>query len=193
MTLYKNQYRIETTRLQNWDYTTYGAYFITICTYNRENLFGHITNGEMHLNLNGNIVEQCWHDLPNHYPNLILDAFVIMPDHIHCIIMINNNSDGGDNGNDGIDGGNGIVQTGFKPVSPGMQETGLKPVSTKSHGIFEFVRALKTFSSRQINKINDTPGTPRWQTRFYDRIIRDEPELQQIRQYIHDNPAKWEK
>lgn len=166
MTLYQNQYRIETTRLQNWDYTTYGAYFITICTHNRENLFGHIANGEMHLNDNGKIVEQCWHDLPNHYPNLILDAFVIMPNHIHCIMMIN------------------------------TVETGLKPVSTspsKSHGIFEFVRALKTFSSRRINEINNTPGTPRWQTRFHDRIIRDEPELQQKRQYIHDNPAKWVK
>jgi REP element-mobilizing transposase RayT len=184
MTLYQNQYRIETTRLQNWDYTTYGAYFITICTHNRENLFGHIANGEMHLNDNGKIVEQCWYNLPNHYPNLILDAFVIMPDHIHGIMMIN------------------AVETGLKPVSIHSQKTGLKPVSTsqspspsssKSHGIFEFVRALKTFSSRQINEINGTPGKPRWQTRFHDRIIRDEPELQQKRQYIHDNPAKWGK
>jgi len=177
MTLYKNKYRVETTRLKNWDYTSDGRYFITVCTIGRKNLFGTIENGIIILNENGRIVEQCWFDLPNHYSNLILDAFVVMPNHIHGIMIIDNS----------------IVETGFKPVST---ETGFKPVSTdsksKMHGIFEFVRALKTFSSRRMNNLENTAGKQRWQTRFHDHIIRDEQELIRIQQYIHNNPSSWD-
>jgi REP element-mobilizing transposase RayT len=76
-----------------------------------------------------------------------------------------------------------FVETGF------VVETGLKPVST--HGIFEFVRALKTFSSRGINNLEKTAGKQRWQTRFHDHIIHDEQELKRIQQYIHNNPSSW--
>ncbi len=82
MTLYRNKYRVETTRLQNWNYTSDGSYYITICTKNREPFLGKIEKGETILNEYGRIVEQCWFDLENHYHNLKLDAFVIMPDHI---------------------------------------------------------------------------------------------------------------
>jgi putative transposase len=168
MTLYQNKYRVETTRLQNWDYASDGWYYITICTKGRDNIFGIVEKGIMQLNNHGKIVEQCWFDLPNHYSNLILDAFVVMPDHVHGIMIINNTR----------------VETGFKPVS-----TGTKP----RHGIFEFVRALKTFSSRRMNELDNTAGKSRWQPRFHDHIIRDEQELFRIQQYIFNNPATWEK
>ena len=83
MTLFKNKYRVESTRLQNWDYSSDGRYFITICTKDREPFLGKIEKGEMILNASGRIVEQCWFDLVNHYRNLQLGAFVIMPNHIH--------------------------------------------------------------------------------------------------------------
>ena len=165
MTLYKNKYRVETTRLPGYDYASAGRYFITVCTQNRVPFMGKIIQGKMQLNANGAIVEQCWFDLPNHYPNLILDAFVVMPNHFHGIMII-------------VDG---VVV-----------DTGLKPVSTTSHGLFEFVRALKTFSSRRINEINHTVGQTRWQSRFWDHIIRDEQAFQRIRQYIYNNPSSWE-
>ncbi|MEK7441298.1 MAG: transposase, partial [Chloroflexota bacterium] len=75
-------------RLQNYDYTQAGAYFITICTYNREFLFGDVVNGEMMLNDYGRIVEEYWNETPTHFPNVETDAFVVMPNHIHGIIVI---------------------------------------------------------------------------------------------------------
>ncbi len=163
MTLYRNKYRVETTRLQNWDYASDGRYYITICTKKREQFLGKIEKGVMILNKRGRIVEQCWFDLEKHYHNLRLDAFVIMPNHIHGIMIIDNST---------------IVETGFKPVS--------------THGIFEFVRAFKTFSSRRINELDNTPGRTRWQSRFHDHIIRYEREFIRIQQYIRDNPLSWE-
>ena len=175
MTLYHNKYRVETTHLQNWDYTSDGRYYITICTKNRVSFLGKIEKGVMILNECGRIVEQCWYDLENHYHNLRLDAFVIMPNHIHGIMIIDNSI---------------VVETGLKPDV----ETGLKPVSTKisRHGIFEFVRAFKTYSSRHMNELDHTPGKTRWQYRFHDHIIRDEFDYVRIKQYIQDNPLSWE-
>src|SRR6056297_2387839 len=182
MTLYKNRYRVESTRLKGWDYSSPGAYFITICTKNREWLFGDIVENFMVLNGNGTIVENCWYDLPCHYDHVKLDQFVIMPNHVHGIMMID-----------------------IENVPASHVETGLKPVSTepvlsanidngkmKTHGLFEFVRALKTFSARRINEHRKTPGKPVWQSRFYDHIIRDDNELYRIRKYIMVNPANWE-
>ena len=162
MTLYQNKYRVETTRLQNWNYASDGWYFISICTKGREHIFGVVEQGTMQLNQYGRIAEQCWFDLPNHYSNLILDAFIVMPNHLHGIMIINNTNE-----------------------TVGTVETGLKPVSTTSngHGIFEFVRALKTFSSRRMNELDNTAGKSRWQSRFHDHIIRNELELHRIRQY----------
>lgn len=127
----------------------------------------------MILNYRGDIVKKCWFDLPNHYPNLILDAFVVMPNHIHGIMIIDNT----------VFSQNGIVQTGLKPVSTS---------NTKKHGIFEFVRALKTFSSRRINQIDNTKGKKQWQSRFYDRVIRNDAEMKRIQNYIINNPANWD-
>ena len=111
MTLFQNKYRIESTRFKGWDYASTGSYFVTICTFDRVNLFGRVVKGQMELNQYGNIVNQCWLDLPNHYKNIRLDAFVIMPNHVHGIIVIDNH--------DFIDNHNfiGGVETGFKPVS----------------------------------------------------------------------------
>ena len=217
MTLYQNKFRVETTRLKNWNYASDGWYFITICTKGRENIFGIIEHGIMILNQYGRIVEQCWFDLPNHYFNLILDAFVIMPNHLHGIMIIDNtretivsgNADGGVsvNGGVGLSINGVVVETGFKPVSTDTQpnmntqpQSNTQPQpntqpqsSTTKHGIFEFARALKTFSSRRMNELDITAGKSRWQSRFHDHIIRDEEELHRIQQYIFNNPSTWEK
>ena len=163
MSLFQNKYRIESTRLKGWDYSSNGFYFVTIVTKNREKLFGHIENKQMILNDYGKIVEQCWFDLPNHYVNCKLDAFVIMPDHVHGIIEIDN--------------------------SVFDIETGQRPVSTKKrHGLSQFVGSLNSYSAKKINILRNTIGATVWQSRFYDSIIRDENSLDSIRNYITDNP-----
>ena len=90
MTLYNDRYRIETTRLKGWDYSANGYYFVTICTRNRECLFGDVVDGEMRLSAIGEVVQNSWQGIPEHFPNARLDEFVIMPNHIHGIIIIIN-------------------------------------------------------------------------------------------------------
>ena len=98
---YQNRYRIPSTRLQNWDYGWNAIYFVTICTKDRIHYFGEITDGKMHLSPIGAIADVLWHELKNHFDNIELDAFVVMPNHIHGIIAINNDGGNGNNGNNG--------------------------------------------------------------------------------------------
>jgi len=91
MTLFQNRYRIESARLMNWDYRNEGAYFITICTRNKEHFFGEITNEMMKLSTAGAIVKGFWYEIENHFMNVTLDVFTVMPNHIHGIILLNNN------------------------------------------------------------------------------------------------------
>ncbi len=163
MQKFQGKYRIETARAQWWDYSNEGDYFITICTKNREHLFGYVKDEAMILNEYGKIVSDCWFDLPNHYKNIVLDEFQIMPNHIHCIVGLDNS----------------------KIIDPDPDE--------KIHGVFEFMRALKSFSSRRINEKRNSKGVSNWQERFHDHIIRNEAEYNRIKNYIINNPKNWDK
>ncbi len=169
-------HRRRSIRLQNYDYSSQGAYFVTICTWSRESILGEVLNSAVQLSSSGDIVMRCWQDLPNHYSDIVLDEVVIMPNHLHGIILLNGDTD----------------RAGLKPAPTG-KKPGLKPAPTgKQHGLPEIIRALKTFSSRQININRNTSGTPVWQRNYFDRIIRNETELYKIREYIRNNPLKWE-
>ena len=149
-------------RLKGYDYTQPGAYFVTICTHQRRCLFGDVVGGEMRLNELGDFVWATWHDLPNHVPHVQLDAFVVMPNHVHGIIIIRD------------------VGAGSEPAP-----------TTKRHGLPEIVRQFKTFSARRINRRRGTPGQPVWQRNYYEHIIRHEESLNRIRDYILTNPLRW--
>jgi REP element-mobilizing transposase RayT len=127
---------------------------------NRENWFGEISDGEMNLNSYGDILSACWLNLPNHYKNCILDVSIVMPNHFHGILIINN------------------------CVSVG---TDLKPVP-KKHGLSEIIRGFKTFASIRINQISNNEKVFRWQRSFHDHIVRNEKSLETIRKYITNNP-----
>jgi REP element-mobilizing transposase RayT len=168
MSLYKHKYRIETTRLKNWDYSNIGYYFVTNCIHEHKCILGHIQDDFMILNNNGSIVSTCLDNLRDYYPNMLVDQYVVMPNHVHMIIFIH--------------------------TSP--SETGWKPVSTdriKYHGLSEIVRGFKTYTSKNINKLRGTKGTPVWQKRFYERVIRDEKQLNSIREYVYYNVLNWNK
>lgn len=160
-------------RLSGYDYSRPGAYFVTICVKDHTHLFGSIQNSIMRENEFWKIVRECWDVLPRHYPSVKLDAFVIMPDHIHGIVVI-------------VDDGN-TVGAGLKPAPTNTTNT------PKRHGLPEIIRALKTFSARRINEICKSSGIPVWQRNYYEHIIRTEPALRQIRRYIEENPANWRK
>lgn len=170
---YDNHHR-RSIRLKGYDYTRAGMYFVTICAWQKTCLFGEIVNDAMVLNAYGEIVESCWHELPEHYQNVELDEMVVMPNHVHGIIVITD------------------VGAGLKPAptkgEPAPASTNAPP---KQHGLSEFVRALKTFSARKINVLRNNPGCPVWQRNYYERIIRNEKELDETRMYIMNNPLKW--
>ena len=158
-------------RLQGFDYTRQGAYFITICTRNRECLLGDVGEGRMHLNEAGLFAQAAWEDLPRHYPHVALDAWTIMPNHVHGIVVLT------------------------ERVKAPPEGSGLKPDPTNAnavrHGLPEVVRAFKTFSARRINVFRGAVGAPFWQRNYYEHVIRNEESLNRIRQYILDNPARW--
>ena len=158
-------------RLRGYDYSTPGAYFITVCTQNRLPLFGEVENGDMEANGPGSVVEECWTKLPDHYDNLVLDAFILMPNHVHGVII--------------LEDGPTCVGAGFKPALPAA-------VSRGRHGVPEIVRAFKTFSARKINEMRASTGTPVWQRGFYDHVIRNQRELDRVRAYVIDNPRRWD-
>jgi putative transposase len=153
-------------RLHGYNYAENGAYFVTICTHNRASLFGEVVEGSAKLNPYGQVVDQCWHDLRLHYSGVELDEFVVMPNHVHGIVVIT----GGD------------VGEGLRP----------SPTKNKQHGLPELIRAFKSFSARKINELRGTSGTSVWQRSYYEHIIRNENSLAKVRQYIQLNPLNWE-
>ena len=154
----ENRYHRRSIRLPGYDYGSEGYYFLTIVTAGRLELFGTIVDGEMRLSPEGACVERVWSDLPRHYPRVSLDAFIIMPNHVHGILIL-----GPDTGTAG-----------------------------KRVPLCEVVRGFKTFSARRVTAIRGVSSTPLWQRNYYERIIRDDRELQHVRQYIDANPAVWD-
>ncbi len=168
-------------RLAGYDYTQAGAYFVTICTEGRECLLGEIVDGEMRPGDAGAIALAAWNDLPRHYARVRLDTFVIMPNHVHGIIVLTDDV--------AADVGTGIVGADAAGLGVGA---GLKPAPTqRRHGLPEVVRAFKTFSARRINELRGTPGVPVWQRNYYEHIIRNAASLERIRTYIETNPERW--
>jgi putative transposase len=142
-------------RLNGYDYSASGAYFITICTHEREYLFGDIVDETMVLNEFGDVARSHWQQLAQYHPNLIMDESIVMPNHLHGIIILDSSI-----------------------------------ANTKS--ISEIIRGFKTFAAKAINKERGLRGVLVWQRNYYDRIIRNELELDRVRQYIINNPRNWD-
>ncbi len=162
-------------RLTNFNYSSTNMYFITVCTHERKNLFGEIVKAEMELNWKGKIVEKTWLNLPQYYPNTVLDKFIVIPNHFHGLISIFEK-----------------VGDEFNSSRNIIDRADLKPVPTKQHGLSEVIRGFKSFSTRKINKTNNSPGAKLWQRSFYDHIIRNNEDYYHTQMYIESNPLKWE-
>ncbi len=175
-------------RLPNYDYSQPGAYFITIVAWHRECLFGEVVRGEMKLNRYGEIVNYAWFDLPHHYRHVALGAFIIMPNHVHGIIILKNDERRGGSilGNDFLPDG---TIEGKILVSEGVETRPYK--SIKRHALPEIVRGFKSFSAKRINILRGTQGIPLWQRNYYEHVIRDERDLKNKTNYIEANPMLW--
>ena len=183
MTLFKNKYRIESIRLRGYDYGSPGAYFVTINTKNRIRWFGNVVDGGMNRTDAGNIAHRCWLSIPAHHRNVALDEFVVMPDHVHGIVVITKQIDGdvaweGDVA--GVEGTGDVA---------GNVSTKNKIPSPKSGSLPAIVRSFKSAVSNEIHRAGRTNFA--WQSLYYDHIVRNENDLNRIRDYIINNPLMW--
>ena len=165
-------------RLKNYDYSQAGAYFLTICAYKHQTLFGKIIDGKMQLNQLGEVLAEEWERSAQIRQEIDLDYSVIMPNHLHGIVIINNL---GTNKHVGVNG--------RSPSGNALR--------MKSHSISSLMTGFKSAVTKRINRIRYhgeqlTAPAPVWQRNYYEHIIRDETSLNQHRQYIIENPLKWE-
>ena len=181
-------YHRRSIRLTGYDYTQNGNYFLTICTRNRECLFGEVHDGRMYLSNYGRIVNECWQKIPDHFPQIVLHEYVIMPNHVHGIIEMQNNTDT-NIVNESIVG----AAVGANTADVGANDYSPLPLPTFSkiqpHGtsrtVGSVVRGFKIGVTKQM-------GFSPWQRNYYEHIIRNNESYKHIVKYIVQNPLKWE-
>ena len=187
-------YKRSSLRLEGYDYTLVGAYFITMITHQRECLFGEIIDGEVALSQYGDVVKSEWlaSSRIRHEIELHEDEFVIMPNHVHGIVwIVQDERESPEETGDQVAARiiNGCVgATGLSP----LQQIGMQKPGPASRSLGSFVFGFKSSVTKRINQMRMKPGQPVWKRNYFDRVIRDEDELQHLRRYIDENPLKWE-
>lgn len=180
MVLFREKYRVESTRLKNWDYSDPGYYFVTLCTKGRICYFGRIVNSQIVLSEIGKIVFEEWKETEKKRRNVKLDSWIVMPNHIHGIIVITKKCEY-------------PVETFRRNVSTVRNVSG-RDVSTttklKPNSLGSVIGQFKSVCTKKIRQMGNDEFA--WQSRFYDHIIRNGQSLNNIRQYIQYNPLRWE-
>jgi len=156
-------------RLPGFDYSGEGVYFVTICTRNRECLFGDVVNGKMCLSNVGRVVQTDWDRLSDRFPTIELDAFVVMPNHVHGILLV-----------------------GAALALPVGSAASSAPTRSASTTLGSVVRAFKSISAITVNRPLSRSGQSLWQRSYYEHVIRTEESLSRIREYIATNPLRWQ-
>lgn len=151
-------------RLKDYDYSSAGYYFVTIVSYKRNNIFGNIIDGKNDLNYLGLIVEETWQEISMHFPSIEIDSHIVMPNHFHGIVIIN--------------------EVGAQHAEP------LRHIKTQPLGVI--VRSFKSAVTKSAHDLGLFIGEKIWQRNYYEHIIRDEDDYQQITDYIASNPINWE-
>ena len=175
---YNDKYRSESIRLQKWNYGWNAAYFITICTQNREHYFGNIVDSLMELSSVGILANLFWFEIKNHAKNIELGPFVVMPDHIHCVVEIRH-----------------ALSLQHNALPPQQQTlSSQKTIGQQrfqnqgKNTISSIIGSYKSAVTKQAHCLGIDFA---WQSRFYDHIIRDEKSYNRIKKYIIENPMKW--
>ncbi len=184
-------------RLPEYDYRSPGAYFVTTCTADRKCLFGTVENGRMWLNEYGRIVVEEWHRTETVRDRVIVDTFVVMPNHTHGVIIIteppnDTDSDSTDQSLSVSDDAGNTHGRGSSPMNPYHGEKSDRTFGGAIAGsLSTIMRQFKSMVTKRINRLRDTSGADVWQRNFYERVVRDRDELDRIRRYIRRNPAQW--
>jgi putative transposase len=170
VTLYQDKYRIESARLRDWDYSSRGWYFVTICTQNRACIFGDVVAGEVQLSAVGRIAKSELQELHLHYENVQVESFVVMPNHAHAIVMID-----GDHS--------------FSPNAKRYSPPAAGFVSPQAGSLSAIIRSYKAGVTRRCRELGLNQVI--WQARFHDHLLRGDAVINAVRDYIRDNPANW--
>ena len=160
--------RRQSIRLRGYDYTRCGAYFVTICADQRRPLFGYIANAEMQLSALGQIAAETWRAMRIHFPNVELDEYIVMPNHMHGII---------------------ILTVAAQHAAPSLPPP--RPFAVRPGSLGAIVRSFKSAVSKRANELHLKAGAL-WQRNYYEHVIRDDVSLARIREYIVTNPLRWE-
>jgi putative transposase len=142
---------------------------------------GEIVDGEMRLNAAGEIARRCWEDIPHHFPLVELDAFVVMPNHVHGIIVIRCRGEAS-----AI-----TIHVAKTPSKSDASPLRQRPNGTQPRSLPAIVQNFKSISTRKMNDARGAPGTPVWQRNYHEHVVRNEGELVTIREYVLGNPARW--
>jgi putative transposase len=159
-------------RLRDYDYARAGAYFVTTCVQGRKCLFGEIIDGKIRLSEFGRVAWECWDTMPEHFRHVRLDVFVVMPNHVHGILF--------------------ITSVGATHASPKMSNALTNPAGPKQRSLGVIVGSFKSAATKRVNALRGTPGMRVWQRNYYEHVIRDEEDLRELREYIVNNPLRWE-
>jgi putative transposase len=163
-------------RWRGYDYSSAGIYFVTICAFERRSIFGSISSGVINPSLIGRIVSEHWFDLPKHFVGLELDAFVVMPNHIHGILLLNSLKSS-------------VIE---KPASgDAVVGAGPRPARRRPK-LPDIIGEFKRFSALKINSTRGITGQPVWQRNYFERVVRDGKEMEKVQRYIGENPMRWE-
>lgn len=176
MSFNRTKHHRHSIRLKDYDYSQAGAYFVTLCAYQRQCWFGEIKSGHMHLNQIGKIVANEWLRTPEIRPDFQLGEWIIMPNHIHGIVIITEPFDGDKNVED----------------ARNMMSASNAPLQQKPNSLSSFIAGFKSAVTKQINLLRHNRDLPIWQRNYYESIIRDEKSLAAIREYIINNSSRWQ-
>jgi putative transposase len=170
-------------RWRGYDYSKPGMYFVTVCTAKRASLFGGVLDGKMWVNDAGQAIEAVWSELPRHYGVLETDAFIVMPNHVHGIIILHRAED--KFALIGAGSPRPVLPSGSPGIKKGAVTAPLPVTLGKAVAFFKYE------TTKRLNAANRTPGAHLWQRNYYEHVIRDGDSLDRIRRYIADNPARW--
>jgi putative transposase len=157
-------------RLPNYDYSQAGAYFVTVCAHNRRCLFGRLAGEHVMLSRIGGILAEEWKRSSDIRQEIRLDEWVVMPNHLHGIVIIRDCGDG---------------------VAADVGAHGRAPLEREARSLSSFIAGFKAATTKRMNDMRETPGARLWQRNYYERVIRSQDELRKFRKYILDNPTQW--
>ena len=181
MTYDPEEHHRRSIRLRGYDYRSDGAYFVTVCTRDRGCIFGAVTGPVVNLSRRGMIVSDCWHDIPNHRLYVVLDQFIVMPNHVHGIFWIE----------DGLaEQSRGYTCVALPPANCAVSGQQF-PLARPAGSVGAIVGSYKAAVSREINRVRPGAARDLWQPNYYEHVIRTDGALEAAREYIRANPERW--